>query len=31
MQTRLTVAEGHDEPEKTNGDVLIFPDMIKYK
>lgn len=31
MQTRLTIAEGHESPEKTNGDVLLFPDMVKYK
>jgi hypothetical protein len=31
LQTRLTIAEGHDEPVATNGDVLIFPDMVKYK
>lgn len=30
-QTRLTIAEGHESPEKTNGDVLLFPDMVKYK
>ncbi|KAH9576003.1 hypothetical protein CY35_01G140700 [Sphagnum magellanicum] len=30
-KTRLTIAEGHDEPVATNGDVLIFPDMVKYK
>jgi len=30
-KTRLTIADGQDEPEKTNGDILLFPDMIKYK
>jgi hypothetical protein len=30
-KTRLTIAEGHDSPEKTNGEVLLFPDMVKYK
>lgn len=30
-QTRLTIAEGHESPEKTNGDVLLFPEMVKYK
>uniref|UniRef100_A0A7I4BJB2 Uncharacterized protein n=1 Tax=Physcomitrium patens TaxID=3218 RepID=A0A7I4BJB2_PHYPA len=30
-KTRLTIAEGQDEPEKTNGDILMFPDMLKYK
>lgn len=30
-KTRLTIADGHDEPEKTNGDILLFPEMMKYK
>ncbi|KAG0608892.1 hypothetical protein M758_8G140900 [Ceratodon purpureus] len=30
-KTRLTIADGQDEPEKTNGDILVFPDMMKYK
>jgi hypothetical protein len=31
LQTRMTVVEGHNEPFATNGDLLIFPDMVKYK
>ncbi|KAI3703774.1 hypothetical protein L1987_73969 [Smallanthus sonchifolius] len=30
-QTRLTVCEGYDGTETSNGDVLIFPDMIRYR
>ncbi|XP_010536751.1 PREDICTED: uncharacterized protein LOC104811674 [Tarenaya hassleriana] len=30
-ETRLTVCEGHDGTETSNGDVLIFPDMIRYR
>jgi hypothetical protein len=30
-KTRLTIADGQDEPERTNGDILVFPDMVKYK
>ncbi|GJT55140.1 sucrase/ferredoxin-like family protein [Tanacetum coccineum] len=30
-QTRLTICEGHDGTESSNGDVLIFPDMIRYR
>lgn len=30
-QTRLTICEGHDGSETSNGDVLIFPDMIRYR
>ncbi|KAI4320847.1 hypothetical protein MLD38_034288 [Melastoma candidum] len=30
-QTRLTICEGHDGTETSNGDVLIFPDMILYR
>ncbi|CAL5390251.1 unnamed protein product [Camellia sinensis] len=30
-QTRLTICEGHDGAETSNGDVLIFPDMIRYR
>ncbi|KAI3675764.1 hypothetical protein L1987_85357 [Smallanthus sonchifolius] len=29
--TRLTICEGHDGTESSNGDVLIFPDMIRYR
>ncbi|XP_077237630.1 sucrase/ferredoxin-like family protein [Tasmannia lanceolata] len=29
--TRLTICEGHDGTETSNGDVLIFPDMIRYR
>eukprot|EP01018_Ginkgo_biloba_P010099 Gb_24359 [translate_table: standard] len=29
--TRLTICEGRDGTESSNGDVLIFPDMIQYK
>ncbi|XXG47401.1 hypothetical protein AAC387_Pa02g2063 [Persea americana] len=29
--TRLTICEGRDGTESSNGDVLIFPDMIKYR
>lgn len=31
LQTRLTICEGHDGTETSNGDVLIFPDMIRYR
>ncbi|CAI9088193.1 OLC1v1022457C1 [Oldenlandia corymbosa var. corymbosa] len=30
-QIRLTICEGHDGTETSNGDVLIFPDMIRYR
>ncbi|CAK9148881.1 unnamed protein product [Ilex paraguariensis] len=30
-QTRLTICEGHDGTETSNGDVLMFPDMIRYR
>lgn len=30
-ETRLTICEGHDGTEISNGDVLIFPDMIRYR
>lgn len=30
-QTRLTICEGYDGTETSNGDVLIFPDMIRYR
>ncbi|XP_076897048.1 altered inheritance of mitochondria protein 32-like [Bidens hawaiensis] len=30
-QTRLTMCEGHDGTESSNGDILIFPDMIRYR
>lgn len=30
-QTRLTICEGRDGTESSNGDVLIYPDMIKYR
>ncbi|CAI9784087.1 unnamed protein product [Fraxinus pennsylvanica] len=30
-QTRLTICEGRDGTETSNGDVLIFPDMIRYR
>ncbi|XP_076933667.1 uncharacterized protein LOC143599643 [Bidens hawaiensis] len=30
-QTRLTICEGHDGTESSNGDILIFPDMIRYR
>ncbi|GFZ12617.1 sucrase/ferredoxin-like family protein [Actinidia rufa] len=29
--TRLTICEGHDGTETSNGDVLIFPDMVRYR
>ncbi|CAO2047672.1 unnamed protein product [Urochloa humidicola] len=29
--TKLTICEGEDGTESSNGDVLIFPDMIRYK
>ncbi|GJS91794.1 sucrase/ferredoxin-like family protein [Tanacetum coccineum] len=29
--TRLTICEGYDGTETSNGDVLIFPDMIRYR
>ncbi|KAL6633638.1 hypothetical protein ACP70R_026309 [Stipagrostis hirtigluma subsp. patula] len=29
--TKLTICEGEDGTEASNGDVLIFPDMIRYK
>ncbi|KAK2975254.1 hypothetical protein RJ640_028006 [Escallonia rubra] len=31
VKTRLTVCEGGDGTELTDGDVLIFPEMIKYR
>lgn len=31
LQTRLTLCEGEDGTESSNGDVLIFPDMIRYR
>lgn len=31
LKTRLTICEGHDGTETSNGDVLIFPDMIRYR
>ncbi|XP_073120857.1 uncharacterized protein [Henckelia pumila] len=30
-QTRLTICEGRDGTETSNSDVLIFPDMIRYR
>ncbi|CAM8941182.1 unnamed protein product [Rhodiola kirilowii] len=30
-RTRITLCEGHDATGASNGDVLIFPDMIKYR
>ena len=30
-QTRLTICEGRDGTESSNGDVMIFPDMVRYK
>ncbi|KAI9115651.1 hypothetical protein K1719_013320 [Acacia pycnantha] len=30
-ETHLTICEGHDGTETSNGDVLIFPDMIRYR
>ncbi|KAL3508351.1 hypothetical protein ACH5RR_027752 [Cinchona calisaya] len=30
-QIRLTICEGHDGSETSNGDVLIFPDMVRYR
>ncbi|KAL5548694.1 hypothetical protein UlMin_003925 [Ulmus minor] len=30
-ETRLTICEGHDGTETSNGDVLILPDMIRYR
>ncbi|KAJ4763941.1 Altered inheritance of mitochondria protein 32 [Rhynchospora pubera] len=29
--TRLTICEGEDGTDASNGDVLIFPDMIRYR
>ncbi|KHN31675.1 Altered inheritance of mitochondria protein 32 [Glycine soja] len=31
LWTCLTICEGHDGTETSNGDVLIFPDMIRYR
>ncbi|WOH05077.1 hypothetical protein DCAR_0624489 [Daucus carota subsp. sativus] len=31
VKTRITVCEGRDGTELVDGDVLIFPDMIKYR
>ncbi|PRQ54038.1 putative thioredoxin-like ferredoxin [Rosa chinensis] len=31
IKTKLTVCEGRDGTEFADGDVLIFPDMIKYR
>ncbi|KAJ3694735.1 hypothetical protein LUZ60_000112 [Juncus effusus] len=30
-KTRLTICEGEDGTDSSNGDVLIFPDMIRYR
>lgn len=30
-QTKLTICEGRDEADFADGDVLIFPEMIKYR
>ncbi|XP_020597214.1 uncharacterized protein LOC110036991 [Phalaenopsis equestris] len=30
-RTRLTICEGEDGTESSNGDVLIFPDMVRYR
>eukprot|EP00250_Pteridium_aquilinum_P017401 c23613_g3_i1 orf=212-1387(+) len=30
-RTRLTVCEGRDGTESSNGDVMLFPDMMRYK
>ncbi|BAF09895.2 Os02g0725100 [Oryza sativa Japonica Group] len=30
-KTKLTICEGEDGTESSNGDVLIFPDMIRYR
>lgn len=30
-KTRLTICEGHDGADSSNGDVLIFPDMLRFK
>ncbi|KAM0943073.1 putative thioredoxin-like ferredoxin, Thioredoxin-like superfamily [Dioscorea sansibarensis] len=30
-KTRLTICEGEDGTESSNGDILIFPDMIRYR
>ncbi|CAJ1963853.1 unnamed protein product [Sphenostylis stenocarpa] len=30
-ETCLTICEGHDGTETSNGDALIFPDMIRYR
>ncbi|XP_027940598.1 uncharacterized protein LOC114194521 [Vigna unguiculata] len=30
-ETRLTICEGNDGTETSNGDVLIFPDMVRYR
>ncbi|XP_034684123.1 actin patches distal protein 1-like [Vitis riparia] len=31
VKTKFTICEGHDGTELSDGDVLIFPEMIKYK
>lgn len=31
LQTGLTICEGEDGTESSNGDVLFFPDMIRYR
>ncbi|MCO5576929.1 hypothetical protein L7F22_030750 [Adiantum nelumboides] len=30
-KTRLTVCEGRDGTDSSNGDVMLFPDMVRYK
>lgn len=30
-QTRLTICEGRDGTESSSGDVLIFPEKIRYR
>lgn len=31
LQTKLTICEGRDGTEFSDGDVLIFPEMVKYR
>lgn len=31
MKTRLIICEGRDGTDSSNGDVMIFPDMVRYR
>lgn len=31
IKTRLTICEGRDFTDSSNGDIMIFPDMVRYR